>query len=84
MSKRFRGRSGADPADGILADRMSINLELPDGGRAYCAVAPNKHRKTILTPMRQDSERNFCEQTEVALYRHAPRNLFRLDSRHLR
>lgn len=37
---------------GYLADRMSINLELPtaDGLRE---LAPNKHRKTILTPMKQ-------------------------------
>ncbi|SET37196.1 putative DNA modification/repair radical SAM protein [[Clostridium] polysaccharolyticum] len=37
---------------GHLADRMSINLELPtaDGLRA---LAPHKNRKNILTPMRQ-------------------------------
>ena len=47
---------GADPAIteqiGWLADRMSVNLELPtaDGLRQ---LAPNKNRKQILTPMRQ-------------------------------
>ncbi len=47
---------GADPQMieqvGFLADRMSTNLELPtaDGLRE---LAPNKTRKTILTPMRQ-------------------------------
>ena len=37
---------------GFLADRMSVNLELPtaDGLRA---LAPNKNRKNILTPMKQ-------------------------------
>ena len=37
---------------GYLADRMSVNLELPtaDGLRA---LAPNKVRQNILTPMRQ-------------------------------
>lgn len=37
---------------GLLADRMSINLELPtaDGLKA---LAPHKNRKTILTPMKQ-------------------------------
>lgn len=46
---------GADPVliekVGFLADRMSINLELPtaDGLKA---LAPNKSRKTILKPMR--------------------------------
>lgn len=47
---------GADPQIieqvGFLADRMSTNLELPtaDGLKE---LAPNKTRKTILTPMRQ-------------------------------
>lgn len=47
---------GADPVliekTGFLADRMSINLELPtaDGLRA---LAPYKSRATILRPMRQ-------------------------------
>lgn len=47
---------GADPAVieelGYLADRMSVNLELPtaDGLRH---LAPAKTRKNILTPMRQ-------------------------------
>lgn len=37
---------------GYLADRMSVNLELPtaDGLKA---LAPHKNRKNILTPMRQ-------------------------------
>lgn len=37
---------------GFLADRMSVNLELPtaDGLKA---LAPHKNRKSILTPMRQ-------------------------------
>ncbi len=47
---------GSDPAlieqVGYLADRMSVNLELPtaDGLRA---LAPGKTREKILTPMRQ-------------------------------
>ena len=47
---------GADPAlvekVGFLADRMSVNLELPtaDGLRT---LAPHKNRKNILRPMRQ-------------------------------
>jgi len=47
---------GADPAlvekVGFLADRMSVNLELPtaDGLRN---LAPHKNRKNILRPMRQ-------------------------------
>lgn len=47
---------GADPAliemAGWYADRMSINLELPTE-EGLKRLAPNKTRKTILTPMRQ-------------------------------
>lgn len=51
-----KGIPGADPAliqqMGFLADRMSLNLELPTA-EGLRALAPNKTRKTILTPMRQ-------------------------------
>ena len=47
---------GADPAlierTGFLADRMSINLELPTSA-SLRTLAPCKSRHTILTPMRQ-------------------------------
>lgn len=47
---------GADPAlierTGFLADRMSINLELPTSDSLH-TLAPCKSRRTILTPMRQ-------------------------------
>lgn len=47
---------GADPRlielIGYLADRMSINLELPTA-QSLRTLAPCKSRKTILTPMRQ-------------------------------
>jgi len=47
---------GADPQIieqvGFLADRMSTNLELPTAA-GLKELAPNKTRKTILTPMRQ-------------------------------
>lgn len=36
---------------GYLCDRMSVNLELPTA-EGLRAVAPNKARKNILTPMR--------------------------------
>ncbi len=57
---------------GFLVDRMSVNLELPtaDGLRV---LAPNKHRKSILTPMRQIQNGIHQSRDEVALYRHAPR-----------
>ena len=37
---------------GYIVDRMSVNLELPTA-EGLRSLAPNKHRKTILTPMRQ-------------------------------
>ena len=47
---------GADPEvierTGYLADRMSVNLELPTEA-GLKELAPNKTRKNILTPMRQ-------------------------------
>lgn len=51
-----KGVPGAHPQVireiGYLADRMSVNLELPTGD-GLRALAPNKTRKTILTPIRQ-------------------------------
>lgn len=62
MVHRFNGYihckaiPGADPAlielAGWYADRMSVNLELPTE-EGLQRLAPNKTRRTILTPMRQ-------------------------------
>lgn len=57
---------------GYLADRMSVNLELPTA-ESLKRLAPNKHRKTILGPMRQIQTRMTENKNEVALYRHAPK-----------
>lgn len=57
---------------GFLADRMSVNLELPTA-EGLQNLAPNKHRKTILTPMRQIQNGITENQNELVLYRHAPR-----------
>lgn len=66
---------GADPRliqlTGFLADRMSVNLELPTA-EGLKNLAPNKHRKTILTPMRQIQEGIKSNKQELAVYRHAP------------
>lgn len=56
---------------GYYADRMSVNLELPTA-EGLRMLAPNKHRKTILTPMRQIQNGIESNRNEVALYRHAP------------
>lgn len=57
---------------GFLADRMSINLELPTA-EGLKALAPNKHRKTILTPMRQIQNGIEANKNELVLYRNAPK-----------
>ncbi len=57
---------------GFLADRMSINLELPTA-EGLNRLAPNKNRKTILTPMRQIQNGISRSKNELALYRNAPR-----------
>ncbi len=66
---------GADPAliqkAGFLADRMSINLELPtaDGLKK---LAPCKSRNTILRPMRQIQNSIAENKNELVVYRKAP------------
>lgn len=55
---------------GYLADRMSINLELPTA-EGLKRLAPNKHRKTILTPMRQIQNGINNNKNELAVYNHA-------------
>lgn len=67
---------GADPAliqkTGFLADRMSINMELPTAD-SLRKLAPNKSRKTILKPMRLIQSGITENQYEVALYRQTSR-----------
>ncbi len=67
---------GADPELiqklGFLADRMSVNLELPTA-ESLKALAPNKTRKNILTPMRLVQNRMTENWQEIQLYRNAPR-----------
>lgn len=57
---------------GYLADRMSVNLELPTA-EGLRTLAPNKHRKSILTPMRQIQNRIEANRNDLALYRNAPK-----------
>lgn len=57
---------------GLLADRMSINLELPTAA-GLKELAPNKSRHTILKPMRQIQTRMIENKHELMVYRHAPR-----------
>lgn len=58
---------------GHLADRMSVNLELPTGD-GLRQMAPHKNRKTILAPMRQIQQgivRSKNELEEAGRYRKA-------------
>lgn len=57
---------------GYLADRMSVNLELPTA-EGLRTLAPNKHRKTILTPMRQIQQGIASNKEELVVYKHAPK-----------
>ncbi len=59
---------GADPE---LADRMSVNLELPTA-EGLKRLAPNKHRKNILAPMRLIQNGITANKEELAVYRHTP------------
>lgn len=67
---------GADPEiiqrAGFWVDRMSVNLELPTA-EGLRRLAPNKHRKTILAPMRQIQSGIDVSRNEVAVYRNAPK-----------
>ncbi|MCI8287336.1 MAG: putative DNA modification/repair radical SAM protein [Lachnospiraceae bacterium] len=67
---------GADPEvierTGFLADRMSVNLELPTA-EGLRTLAPNKHRRNILTPMRQIQNGIAANKNDLILYRNAPR-----------
>lgn len=57
---------------GFLADRMSVNLELPTAD-SLKLLAPHKTRKNILTPMRLVQNRAAENRQEIQLYRNAPR-----------
>jgi len=57
---------------GYLADRMSVNLELPTA-EGLRVLAPNKHRKSILTPMRQIQNGIQANKNDLVLYRNAPK-----------
>lgn len=70
-----KGIPGADASliekIGYLVDRMSINLELPTA-ESLKELAPNKHRKTILKPMRQIQNGINVNKNELVIYKNAP------------
>ena len=67
---------GADPrltyCLGLLADRMSVNIELPSAG-SLALLAPDKRKENILTPMGQIRDGISLASRERKLCRHAPR-----------
>lgn len=71
-----KGIPGADPRlierIGYLVDRMSVNLELPTA-EALRELAPNKHRKNILKPMRQIQNGINENKTDLIVYKHVPK-----------
>ena len=79
---RFRGYihakaiPGADgvliSALGALADRMSVNIELPSQ-KSLSLLAPQKSKGAILRPMGYITEKIKQNSTEIVKYRHAPR-----------
>ena len=71
-----KGIPGADPLiiekTGYLADRMSINLELPTR-EGLEKLAPNKPRSNILKNMRQIQNGIENNRNDIVLYRNAPK-----------
>ena len=67
---------GADPLLtrrlGLLADRMSVNIELPSSS-SLALLAPDKKKEAILTPMAQIRDGIQESKRELAVCRHAPR-----------
>lgn len=57
---------------GYLADRMSVNLELPTA-EGLRKLAPHKSRRTILKPMKQIQIQHGANKEELAVYRNAPK-----------
>ncbi|MDE7283015.1 MAG: putative DNA modification/repair radical SAM protein [Lachnospiraceae bacterium] len=66
---------GADPSliqrAGFLADRISVNLEMATA-EGLQKLAPNKHRKNILKPMKLIQNGITANRNEIAVYNHAP------------
>ena len=56
---------------GLLADRLSVNIELPSEA-SLSLLAPDKKKQAILKPMGQIAEQSAQSKKELVLYRHAP------------
>ena len=56
---------------GLLADRVSVNVELPSEV-SLSSLAPQKKRKAIFTPMAQIAQGINTSKAEVVQYKNAP------------
>ena len=56
---------------GLLADRMSVNIELPSSA-SLKTFAPQKTKENILSPMKQIKNSIIQSKHELTVYRHAP------------
>ena len=67
---------GTDPALihrlGLLADRLSVNIELPSAA-SLGRLAPDKKKSAILAPMSQIARARDENRQELTVYRHAPK-----------
>jgi len=67
---------GADPGLthelGLLADRLSVNIELPSEA-SLSLLCPEKKKAAIFAPMAQIRDGAERSKNELKLYRHAPR-----------
>ncbi len=57
---------------GFLADRMSVNIELPSESSLQL-LAPDKTKTSILTPMKTLKNDIIKSKDEVVVYKHAPK-----------
>lgn len=57
---------------GLLADRMSVNIELPSE-ESLTKLAPQKSRTNILIPMKYMTEKIAENKSELTVYRHTPK-----------
>lgn len=57
---------------GLLADRMSANIELPSEA-SLRLLAPQKSREKVLAPIRQIQTGIQSNREELTLYKHAPK-----------
>lgn len=56
---------------GLMADRMSANIELPSE-QSLKLLAPQKSREKVLAPIKQIQQGIIARKEELTLYKHAP------------